>query len=77
MHWTDTAAVYHPREPKSSPLWRLLDEHFPAFLAEYDDRFLREYGFLRPVIPEVVEAFHQCGDLSEGFAPGPLPGLPS
>ena len=68
MHWTDTAAVYHPREPKSSPLWRLLDEHFPAFLAEYDDRFLREYGFLRSVIPDVVAAFRQCGDLSEGFA---------
>ncbi len=24
MHWTDSAAVYHPREPKSSPLWHLL-----------------------------------------------------
>jgi len=53
MHWTDTAAVYHPRKSKASPLWRLLDEHFPAFLTEYDDRFVREYGFLRPVIADV------------------------
>ena len=38
------------------------------FLQRYDDRFVREYGFLRPVVPEVVQGFLRCGDLSDGFA---------
>jgi len=57
MHWTDPAAVYRPRKPASSPLWQLLADHFPEFLQHYGDRFVREYGFLRPVIPDVVLAF--------------------
>ena len=68
MHWSDGAAVYHPRKPEESPLWRLLHEHFPCFVLEYKDRFQRDYGFFRQVIFDVVQNFLKCGDLKQGFA---------
>jgi len=33
-------------------LYRVLFHYFERFLAEYDSRFEREYGFLRPIIKE-------------------------
>jgi hypothetical protein len=32
----------------------VLFHYFDRFLAEYEDRFEKEYGFLRPVIKDVV-----------------------
>ena len=34
-------AVYRPRRPRASPLYRLLDEHFAEFSTVYDERFAR------------------------------------
>ncbi|MBU4264333.1 MAG: transposase zinc-binding domain-containing protein [Proteobacteria bacterium] len=68
MHWSDGAAVYHPRKPEESPLWRLLHEHFTSFVLEYKARFQRDYGFFRQVIFDVVQNFLKCGDLKQGFA---------
>jgi hypothetical protein len=31
-------------------------------------RAIREYGFIRPVVDEVVQEYLKCWDLSEGFA---------
>lgn len=45
-----------------------LHEHFDDFQFQYDSCFLREYGFLRPNIPEVVRGFLKCGELADGFA---------
>jgi hypothetical protein len=55
-------------ETNASPLWRCLDAHFDTFLEIYPDVYEREYGFLRPIIPEVVEKFMGCGDFANGFA---------
>ena len=41
---------------------------FHAFLAAYEALFQSRYGFLRPIIPEVVGKFLDCGDLERGFA---------
>jgi len=67
--------LYHPRDPRASALWRLMDRHFAAFQQVYDDRFQARYGFWRPVRPPLrggarhsVTAFLKCGDLQEGFA---------
>jgi hypothetical protein len=60
--------VYRARNPKGSPLWRCLDAHFDTFLDIYPEVYEREYGFLRPIIPEVVEKFMGCGDFAKGFA---------
>lgn len=62
------ANVYHPRNPKDSPLWHLLADHFESFEQHYEERFEREYGFFRPIISEVVQDYLMCGDLKEGLA---------
>lgn len=68
MNWTDGAALYRPRKPTESPLWRLLHDHFPRFVLEYEKRFQRQYGFFRLVISDVVQKFLECGNLQQGFA---------
>ncbi len=60
--------VYRGRKPKASPLWQCLSHHFDEFLEAYEERYQPRYGFLRPIIPEVVEKFLECGDLARGFA---------
>jgi len=49
------AGVYRPRHPERTVLYRVLSHHFERFLAEYEDRFEREYGFFRPIVKEVVK----------------------
>jgi hypothetical protein len=60
--------VYKPRLPRSSSLWLCLWTHFNAFLQNYAQRQQRKYGFLRPIVEEVIGKFLECGDLSKGFA---------
>ena len=69
--------AYRARNPKASPLWQCLDAHFDTFLDIYPEVYEREYGFLRPLIPEVLihcrlsisggrslaTGDHDCGDL--------------
>lgn len=59
---------YHPRNPRASGLWRLMDRHFETFQRVYDQRFAAKYGFWRPIVERSVTAFLGCGDLHEGFA---------
>ncbi|MBU0483224.1 MAG: transposase zinc-binding domain-containing protein [Proteobacteria bacterium] len=68
MDGQNITGVYHPREPKTSPLWHLLNDHFETFEQDYDEKFVREYGFYRQVISDVVRGYLKCGDLTEGFA---------
>jgi len=60
--------VYRPRQPRASPLYRLLDEHFQTFATVYDERFASRWGPWRRVVPAVVEKFLACGILEHGFA---------
>jgi ribosomal protein S27E len=60
--------VYHPRTPKSSPLWSLLNSHYERFQQSYVERFEKSYGFFRYVIDDSVYEYLRCGDLKEGFA---------
>ena len=61
-------AVYRPRDPQASDLWRLMNQHVETFAQVYEDRFQAKYGYWRPVIERSVRAFLRCGDLQEGFA---------
>jgi ribosomal protein S27E len=62
------AGVYRPRHPERTVLYRVLFHYFDRFLVEYEDRFEKEYGFLRPVIKDVVERYLDCGNPKCGFA---------
>jgi len=64
----DILSVYHPREPKASPLWQILDRYYDDFEKSYPEQFEKRYGFFRPVIGESVYGFLKCGDLKQGFA---------
>jgi ribosomal protein S27E len=64
----DNTAFYHPRNPRESPLFRLLEEHYEDFERVYPERYQQRYGFFRPVIRKAVLDFLKCGDLREGFA---------
>ena len=46
----------------------MLFHYFDQFLQEYESRLEKEYGFLRPVIKEVVERYLDCGNPRCGFA---------
>jgi len=84
------AGVYRPRHPERTVLYRVLFHYFDRFLAEYEGRFEKEYGYFRPIIKEVVERYLDCGNFRSGFAlmlryrlmstakrcPDPLSGLP-
>ena len=65
--YQNTTAVYHPRKPTDSPLYRLIKAHFDHFEQVFEKRFGRDYGFYRSVISDVVRAYLKCGDLKEGF----------
>ena len=60
--------AYRARKPKTSPLWQCLSRHFDTFIEVYEERYQPRYGYLRPVIPEVVNKFLDCGNLEHGFA---------
>jgi len=62
------AGVYRPRHPERTVLYRVLFHYFDRFLVEYESRFEKEYGFLRPIIKEVVERYLDCGNPRCGFA---------
>jgi ribosomal protein S27E len=46
----------------------VLFHHFERFVAEYESRFERDYGFLRPIVKDVVERYLDCGNPRCGFA---------
>jgi len=51
------AGIYRQRHPERTVFYRVLFHYFDEFVAEYENRFEREYGYFRPVIQEVVERF--------------------
>jgi len=54
-----TAQVDADRHPERTVLYRVLFHYFEQFLAEYESRFEREYGFLHPIIKEVATGHHE------------------
>ncbi len=58
-----TAAVYHPRNPKSSDYYRCVEDYFETFVQIYDEHFSRQYGFWRPYIEQVIYRYLDCGNL--------------
>jgi len=59
---------YSPRRFARSPLYRLLLDHWDAFLSEYEEQFQHRYGSLRSVIERIVPRYLDCGNPMNGFA---------
>ena len=38
------AAVYRPRRPRQSPLYRTIERYYPEFERTYDERYAKRYG---------------------------------
>jgi hypothetical protein len=59
------AGIYHRRHPERIAPYGVLFHYFDNFLAEaeYDSRFEKEYGFLRPIIKDVVDRYRDWGNL--------------
>ena len=62
------AGIYRPRHPECTVLYRVLFHHFERFVAEYEERFERTYGYFRPIVKDVVEKYLDCGNPRCGFA---------
>ena len=53
------AGVYCQRHPERTVLYQVLFHYFERFLEEYEHRFEKEYGYLRPVIQEVTAGHYE------------------
>ena len=59
---------YRPRNPRDSPLYRLVEDHAEELRRVYDERFASTYGPWQPHWTQILEKFRRCGDLHYGFA---------
>jgi len=60
--------IYCPRHPERTLFYRVLFHYFEPFLLEYENRFERHFGHLRPIVQEVVDKYLDCGNPKCGFA---------
>ena len=63
-----TSHTYRQRNPRRSPLYKIIAEHFAEFKRVYEERFQETHGFWRVEIEDAVEAFLVCGLFEYGFA---------
>lgn len=60
-------AAYRPRRPTSSPLYRILQDHYDRLARVHDETFRRVFGRLPAGVAKVVQRFLDCGILENGF----------
>ena len=65
---SNISPIYRQRNPESSQYYQCVEDHFEAFEQVYDDRFPKQYGFLRPYVKNVIYRYLDCGILKNGFA---------
>lgn len=58
---------YRPRQPRSSPVWQVFRQHWPAYLLRQEAGISAKHGPLAAQVPSAVAAFLRCGDLHAGF----------
>jgi hypothetical protein len=58
---------YRPRNPVSTPLYKIVEDYWEIFINSYDDKFQEKYGFFRPVVKSEIEKYLNCGILRNGF----------
>ena len=60
--------LYRQRDPKQSPLWRLVVDHYEELKRTYRERFEETYGPWQGHWDHCVREFLRCGDVHFGFA---------
>jgi hypothetical protein len=60
--------VYQPRNPKASPYYKCVENHFEEVEQACDDMYASRYGFWRTYVMTVIYKYLDCGDLHMGFA---------
>jgi len=65
---TSCPAVYRPRNPRSTPLYRLVGALYDTVKGVWEERFEQRYGFWRGFVDGVVNAYLDCGLYESGFA---------
>jgi hypothetical protein len=65
---SDSSCVYRSRNPQNSNYYQCVEDHFETFEQVYEERFDRDYGFLRPYVMNVIYRYLDCGDFQNGFA---------
>jgi hypothetical protein len=58
--------AYRPRDPRSTPLHRILVDHLETLLAVHEDRFESRYGRLPSHVDQSARAYIECGLFSAG-----------
>ncbi len=49
-------------------MYRVVFHNIDRFLKAYESSFEREYGYLHPIVQEVVDKYLDCGNPNCGFA---------
>jgi len=64
----ELSPVYRPRKPRKSEYYQCVEYYFEKLEQVHDDRFAKQYGFLRPYVKRVIYRYLDCGILHNGFA---------
>ena len=62
------AARYRVRNPRATPLYRLVESHFDEVKGQWEERFKGRYGFWPGLVDEQVRRHLDCGLFEHGFA---------
>ena len=58
---------FRPRQPRASPVWQVVHDHWTGFRAAYTAHSAATWGPLPAQVDSAVSAFLSCGDCHSGF----------
>ena len=62
------SGVYRSRNPRTTPLYRLVEAYFDEVKGQWEERFERGHGFWRGFVDEQIRRYLDCGLFENGFA---------
>jgi hypothetical protein len=65
---TSDCALYRPRLPEATPLYRLVQTHYTQVRDTWEERYEGHYGFWRSATDKAIGALLDCGILENDFA---------